>query len=145
MTVLSRREDPAIPPAPPLISVRALRNRAVLVALLIVGLFAVYAFWFRDSSLVAVKTVKVSGIGKGKLEVGEGVGSGLNLRVEGCEGCVRNGAKKVGAPGVITPRLRDGHQSGEFLRLLQVEGFHGDRVQFIECLLREWIHRRCQI
>jgi cell division septal protein FtsQ len=50
------------------LSVRALRNRAVLVALFAVALIAVYSFWFRDSSLVAVKTVKVSGIGKGKLD-----------------------------------------------------------------------------
>jgi cell division protein FtsQ len=50
------------------LSVRALRNRAVLVALAVVALFAVYTFWFRDSSLVAVKTVNVSGIGKGKLD-----------------------------------------------------------------------------
>lgn len=50
------------------LSLRALRNRAVLVALFAVALFGVYTFWFRDSSLVAVKTVKVSGIGKGKLD-----------------------------------------------------------------------------
>ena len=49
-------------------SLRALRNRAVLIALGLVALFAAYTFWFRDSSLVAVKTVKISGIGKGKLD-----------------------------------------------------------------------------
>ena len=49
-------------------SVRALRNRAVLVALAAVALIGLYTFWFRDSSLVAVKTVKVTGIGKGKLD-----------------------------------------------------------------------------
>jgi cell division protein FtsQ len=50
------------------LSVRALRNRGVLVVLFAAALFAAYTFWFRDSSLVAVKTVKVSGIGKGKLD-----------------------------------------------------------------------------
>jgi cell division protein FtsQ len=50
------------------LSLRALRNRGVLIALSAVALFAVYTFWFRDSSLVAVKSVNVTGIGKGKLD-----------------------------------------------------------------------------
>ena len=48
--------------------IRVLRRRAVVIALAGAILFAVYSLWFRDSSLVAVKTVKVEGIGKGKLD-----------------------------------------------------------------------------
>jgi cell division protein FtsQ len=50
------------------LSFRALRHRAVWVAIIAFVLFAGYQFWFRDSSLVAVKTVKVTGIGEGKLD-----------------------------------------------------------------------------
>ncbi len=49
-------------------SVRALRNRAVLIVIFAAAIFAAYSFWFRDSSLVAVKSVNVTGIGKGKLD-----------------------------------------------------------------------------
>jgi cell division septal protein FtsQ len=48
--------------------IRVLRRRFVVVALLATGLISAYMFWFRDSSLVAVKTVKVEGIGSGKLD-----------------------------------------------------------------------------
>ena len=48
--------------------IRVLRRRAVVIAILGTALLAAYIFWFRDSSLVAVKTVKVEGIGKGKLD-----------------------------------------------------------------------------
>lgn len=48
--------------------IRVLRRRAVVIAILAAALFAGYNFWFRDSSLVAVKTVKVEGTGKGKLD-----------------------------------------------------------------------------
>jgi cell division septal protein FtsQ len=47
---------------------RVIRRRFVVFAVLAVALVALYAFWFRDSSLVAVKTVKVEGIGAGKLD-----------------------------------------------------------------------------
>ncbi len=43
--------------------IRILRRRAVIFSLLAVVLCALYMLWFRDSSLVAVKTVKVEGIG----------------------------------------------------------------------------------
>jgi len=45
--------------------IRVLRRRVVILTVLGVGLFALYTFWFRDSSLVAVKTVEVSGAGVG--------------------------------------------------------------------------------
>lgn len=45
---------------------RLLRRRFVVLLLLGVGLFALYSFWFRDSSLVAVKTVDVKGAGAGE-------------------------------------------------------------------------------
>jgi cell division protein FtsQ len=42
----------------------ARRRRRVVLALLLIAVFsALYWFWFRDSSLVAVKTVKIDGIG----------------------------------------------------------------------------------
>lgn len=44
---------------------RLLRRRFVVLLLLGAGLFALYTFWFRDSSLVAVKTVGVKGAGVG--------------------------------------------------------------------------------
>jgi cell division septal protein FtsQ len=48
--------------------IRVLRRRAVVIAALATAFFAGYTLWFRDSSLVAVKTVKVEGIGDGKLD-----------------------------------------------------------------------------
>jgi len=45
--------------------IRILRRRFVVLILLGAALFAVYSFWFRDSSLVAVKTVEVKGAGAG--------------------------------------------------------------------------------
>jgi cell division septal protein FtsQ len=48
--------------------IRVMRRRFVVVAVLAIGLIALYMLWFRDSSLVAVKTVKVEGIGSGKLD-----------------------------------------------------------------------------
>ncbi len=55
-------------PARTRMRIRLLRRRAVMLAVLAVALIAGYTLWFRDSSLVAVKTVKVEGIGKGKLD-----------------------------------------------------------------------------
>ena len=43
--------------------IRVLRRRAVVFAVIAVLVCGLYLFWFRDSSLVAVKTVKVEGIG----------------------------------------------------------------------------------
>ena len=48
--------------------IRVLRRRFVLFMLLAVALFALYMLWFRDSSLVAVKSVKVEGTGSGAVE-----------------------------------------------------------------------------
>ncbi len=45
--------------------IRVLRRRVVVLTVLGAGLFALYTFWFRDSSLVAVKTVEISGVGVG--------------------------------------------------------------------------------
>jgi cell division protein FtsQ len=48
--------------------IAVLRRRFVVFAVLAVALFAFYMLWFRDSSLVAVKSVKVEGIGGGSVE-----------------------------------------------------------------------------
>jgi cell division septal protein FtsQ len=48
--------------------IRVLRRRAVVFGAIGAILLAGYFFWFRDSSLVAVKTVKVEGVGTGKLD-----------------------------------------------------------------------------
>ncbi len=48
--------------------VRVLRRRFVVVAILAVILSAVYIFWFRDSSLVAVKAVHIEGTGDRPIE-----------------------------------------------------------------------------
>jgi cell division protein FtsQ len=48
--------------------VRVLRRRFVVFAVLGVALFALYMLWFRDSSLVAVSSVKVEGTGSGSIE-----------------------------------------------------------------------------
>jgi cell division protein FtsQ len=48
--------------------IRVLRRRFVVFALLAVVLLALYMLWFRDSSLVAVNSVKVEGTGKGPME-----------------------------------------------------------------------------
>ncbi len=48
--------------------IRVLRRRLIVAALAAALLLALYMLWFRDSSLVAVKTVKVDGTGKGPLE-----------------------------------------------------------------------------
>ena len=45
--------------------IRVLRRRLVVLVVLGAGFAALYAFWFRDSSLVAVKTVEVKGAGGG--------------------------------------------------------------------------------
>ncbi|MFZ3333791.1 MAG: hypothetical protein WA197_24370, partial [Candidatus Acidiferrales bacterium] len=68
---------------------------------------------------------KRSSIGEGQLEVGEGIGSLLNLRVKGGQGRIGNRTKKISAPGVVPLFLRHSHQRSESLRLLQVEGFQG--------------------
>jgi cell division protein FtsQ len=47
---------------------RVLRRRAVVFAILALALFALYMLWFRDSSLVAVGSVKVEGTGSGAME-----------------------------------------------------------------------------
>jgi cell division protein FtsQ len=47
---------------------RVLRRRLIVASLAAALLLALYMLWFRDSSLVAVKTVKVVGTGKGPLE-----------------------------------------------------------------------------
>ena len=47
---------------------RVMRRRLVLISVAGVALFALYMLWFRDSSLVAVKTVHVEGTGSGALE-----------------------------------------------------------------------------
>ena len=52
-------------PARTLARIRVLRRRLVVMIVLGAGLFALYTFWFRDSSLVAVKTVEVKGAGAG--------------------------------------------------------------------------------
>jgi cell division protein FtsQ len=44
---------------------RVLRRRLVLGGMIAAALFALYMLWFRDSSLVAVKTVRFEGVGKG--------------------------------------------------------------------------------
>lgn len=44
--------------------IRVLRRRLVVIVLLAAALFALYMLWFRDSSLVAVKTVRVEGVGR---------------------------------------------------------------------------------
>jgi cell division septal protein FtsQ len=41
--------------------IRVLRRRLLAIGLIGIGLFALYMLWFRDSSLVAVKTVRVEG------------------------------------------------------------------------------------
>jgi cell division septal protein FtsQ len=48
--------------------IRVMRRRFVVFAVLGVALAALYTFWFRDSSLVAVKTVKVEGVGTGTVD-----------------------------------------------------------------------------
>jgi cell division septal protein FtsQ len=48
--------------------IRVLRRRLVVFLLLAAGLFALYTLWFRDSSLVAVKTVRVDGTGSGAID-----------------------------------------------------------------------------
>ena len=48
--------------------IRVLRRRFVLFMVMAVALFALYMLWFRDSSLVAVKSVKVEGTGSGAVE-----------------------------------------------------------------------------
>ncbi|MDQ2939852.1 MAG: FtsQ-type POTRA domain-containing protein [Actinomycetota bacterium] len=48
--------------------IRVLRRRFVFFLLSAVALFALYMLWFRDSSLVAVKSVKVEGTGSGAVE-----------------------------------------------------------------------------
>jgi cell division protein FtsQ len=47
---------------------RILRRRLIVFAVLAVAAMALYMLWFRDSSLVAVKTVKVEGTGGGAIE-----------------------------------------------------------------------------
>jgi cell division septal protein FtsQ len=48
--------------------IRVLRRRFVVFGVLAVALFALYMLWFRESSLVAVKSVKVEGTGSGAVE-----------------------------------------------------------------------------
>jgi cell division protein FtsQ len=48
--------------------IRVLRRRLVVFSVLAAALFALYMLWFRDSSLVAVKSVKVEGTGSGSQE-----------------------------------------------------------------------------
>lgn len=48
--------------------IRSLRRRLIVAVLAGAVLLAAYMLWFRDSSLVAVKTVGVEGTGKGPLE-----------------------------------------------------------------------------
>ncbi len=48
--------------------IRVLRRRLVLFALIAVAAIALYMLWFRDSSLVAVKSVQVDGTGAGAME-----------------------------------------------------------------------------
>ena len=50
-------------------SLRVLRRRAVLVCLGAVLLAAAYAFWFRDSSLVAVEKVRIEGLSRYDVEL----------------------------------------------------------------------------
>jgi cell division protein FtsQ len=54
--------------------IRVLRRRLVALSLLAVGLFAIYTFWFRDSSLVAVKTVQVEGVGSNDGRLAQALG-----------------------------------------------------------------------
>ncbi|MGH2982154.1 MAG: cell division protein FtsQ/DivIB [Solirubrobacterales bacterium] len=44
--------------------IRILRRRAVVLLALAAAVFAAYTLWFRDSSLVAVKTVEITGLGE---------------------------------------------------------------------------------
>jgi cell division protein FtsQ len=47
---------------------RVMRRRFVVFVVLVAALFALYMLWFRDSSLVAVKSVKVEGTSSGPME-----------------------------------------------------------------------------
>jgi cell division protein FtsQ len=49
--------------------IRVLRRRALTLALLAAALAATYLLWFRDSSLVAVKTVRIVGTGAGDAQL----------------------------------------------------------------------------
>jgi cell division protein FtsQ len=49
-------------------SVRVLRRRFIVVAILTAILAGIYVFWFRDSSLVAVKSVHIEGTGDRPIE-----------------------------------------------------------------------------
>ena len=48
--------------------IRVLRRRAVVIGLLAVAALALYMLWFRNSSLVAVKTVRIEGTGTEPIE-----------------------------------------------------------------------------